>query len=78
MARRFNRKPPTEEERDARRKADRERIEQAEVILSWDDVAELYTREPLLRNANDFEGYKLFKATDKNLLDAEIITDGYE
>src|SRR3954449_10661303 len=29
MARRFNPKPPTEEERDARRKADRERIEQA-------------------------------------------------
>jgi N-terminal domain of anti-restriction factor ArdC len=29
MARRLNRKPPTEEERDARRKADRERIEQA-------------------------------------------------
>jgi hypothetical protein len=29
MARRFNRKPPTEEERDARRRADRERIEQA-------------------------------------------------
>jgi hypothetical protein len=29
MAHRFNRKPPTEEERDARRRADRERIEQA-------------------------------------------------
>jgi hypothetical protein len=29
MARRFNRKPLTDEERDARRKADRERIEQA-------------------------------------------------
>jgi hypothetical protein len=29
MARRFDRKPPTEDERDARRKADRERIEQA-------------------------------------------------
>lgn len=29
MARRFNRKPPTEEERDARRRADRVRIEQA-------------------------------------------------
>lgn len=47
------------------------------VILTWDDVAERYTREPLLRNANDFEGYKLFKSTDKNFLDAEIITDGY-
>jgi hypothetical protein len=29
MARRFNRKPPTEEERDARRRADRKRIDQA-------------------------------------------------
>lgn len=47
------------------------------VVLTWDDVAEFYTREPLLRNANDFEGYKLYKATDKNLLDPEIITDGY-
>lgn len=47
------------------------------VVLTWDDAAELYTREPLLKNANDFEGYKLYKATDKNLIDAEIITDGY-
>lgn len=47
------------------------------VVLTWNDVAEKYTREPLLDNANDFEGYKLFKATDKTFNDAEIITDGY-
>jgi hypothetical protein len=47
------------------------------VILTWDNVAEYYTREPLLRNANDFEGYKLFKSTDKKFLDPVKITDGY-
>ena len=26
---------------------------------------------------NDFEGYKLFRATDKYFSDAEVITDGY-
>src|SRR4051794_37527946 len=37
MARRFNRKPLTDEERDARRKADRDRIEQAaRALLSTD------------------------------------------
>jgi len=47
------------------------------VILTWDDAAEKYTREPLLKNINDFEGYKLFKATDYLFTDAEIITDGH-
>jgi hypothetical protein len=47
------------------------------VVLTWDDVADKLTREPLLRRENDFEGYKLYKATDKAFLDAEIITDGY-
>ena len=47
------------------------------VILTWDNAAELYTREPLLGNANDFEGYKLYKATDKKFSDPEIITNGY-
>jgi hypothetical protein len=37
MARRFNRKPLTGEERDARRKADRERIEQAARALLTTD-----------------------------------------
>ena len=37
MARRFNRKPLTDEERDARRKADRDRIEQAARALLTTD-----------------------------------------
>ena len=37
MARRFNRKPLTDEERDARRKADRDRIEQAARALLTSD-----------------------------------------
>ncbi len=37
MARRFNRKPLTNEERDARRQADRERIEQAARALLTSD-----------------------------------------
>ena len=47
------------------------------VILTWDDVADRLTREPLLRGVNDFEGYKLYKATDKHFQDAELITDMY-
>jgi hypothetical protein len=37
MARRFNRKPLTDEERDARRQADRDRIEQAARALLTTD-----------------------------------------
>lgn len=47
------------------------------VILTWDNIAEHFTREPFLKNINDFEGYKLYRATDKRLSDPEIITDGY-
>ncbi|MCI0513393.1 hypothetical protein L0128_09295 [candidate division KSB1 bacterium] len=47
------------------------------VYLYWDNVAEKYTREPLLGNANDFEGYKLYKSTDPYMSDDKIITDGY-
>lgn len=46
------------------------------VILTWDDLADKRTREPFLQNANDFEGYKLYRATDKMFSDAEIITTG--
>ena len=48
-----------------------------EVILTWDNTADTKTRDPFLGNVNDFEGYKLFKATDKKMSDAEVITDGY-
>lgn len=47
------------------------------VILTWDDIADTKTRDPFVGNVNDFEGYKLFRATDKKMADAEIITDGY-
>ncbi|RMF58634.1 MAG: hypothetical protein D6743_17440, partial [Calditrichaeota bacterium] len=47
------------------------------VILTWDDVADKKTRDPFLGNINDFEGYKLFRATDKKMSDAQVITDGF-
>ncbi|WP_456442533.1 hypothetical protein [Caldithrix abyssi] len=47
------------------------------VILTWDNVADTKTRDPFLGNVNDFEGYKLFRATDKKMSDAQVITDGF-
>ena len=47
------------------------------VVLTWNNVADMYTREPMLANKNDFEGYKLFKATDKYFSDAEVLKDMY-
>jgi len=46
-----------------------------QVILSWNNVADQLTREPFLGNVNDFEGYKLYRATDKLFSDAEIVTN---
>ncbi|MBN1999064.1 hypothetical protein JW935_16010 [candidate division KSB1 bacterium] len=46
------------------------------VILTWDDLADKRTHEPFLQNKNDFEGYKLYRATDKVFSDAESITTG--
>ena len=45
------------------------------VILTWDDVADKLTREPMLKGTNDFEGYKLYKATDKYFADVEVLVD---
>ncbi|MBN2011868.1 hypothetical protein JW960_21245 [candidate division KSB1 bacterium] len=47
------------------------------VILTWDNVADTRTRDPFMGNENDFEGYKLYRATDKKMADAELITDGF-
>jgi hypothetical protein len=47
------------------------------VILTWDNRADKLTREPFLNNKNDFEGYKIFRATDKDFRDAEKISDGF-
>jgi len=47
------------------------------VILTWDDIADKRTRDPFVGNINDFEGYKVYRATDKRFSDAEVITDGF-
>lgn len=47
------------------------------VYLSWDDRSDKLTREPFLGGANDFEGYKLYRSTDKHFQDAEVLRDGY-
>jgi hypothetical protein len=47
------------------------------VILTWDNRADLLTVEPFLDRINDFEGYKLYRATDKTMSDAMTITDGF-
>ncbi len=47
------------------------------VVLTWDNFADTRTRDPFAGNVNDFEGYKLFRATDKKFSDPEVITDGY-
>jgi hypothetical protein len=47
------------------------------VVLTWDDVADKSSREPFLGGINDFEGYKLIRATDKKFQDAQVITDGF-
>lgn len=46
------------------------------VYLSWNNVSDKNTREPFLNNINDFEGYKLYRATDKLMTDPMVITDG--
>jgi hypothetical protein len=47
------------------------------VVLTWDDIADTKTRDPFAGNVNDFEGYKLFRSSDKKLSDALSITDGF-
>ncbi len=47
------------------------------VYLYWDNRADKLTRQPFLGGINDFEGYKLYKATDKYFQDAEVLRDGY-
>ncbi len=47
------------------------------VVLTWNDVSDRLTRDPFIGNINDFEGYKLFRATDKKFSDPQVITDGY-
>ena len=46
------------------------------VVLTWDNFAEISSREPLLGGENDFEGYKLYKSTDRFFADAQVRVDG--
>jgi len=47
------------------------------VILHWDDKSDKFTRDSFVKNVNDFEGYKLYRATDPYIADPMVITDGY-
>ena len=49
-----------------------------EVLLSWTSVSES-SRDPFLPDSlqYDFEGYKIYRSTDKYFRDAQVITDGY-
>ncbi len=47
------------------------------IVLTWDDNSEKFTREPLLQGENDFEGYKLYKSTDRSFVDAQRVYDGF-
>ncbi len=47
------------------------------VVLTWDNIADTRTRDPFLGNINDFEGYKIFRASDNKFTDPIQVTDGY-
>jgi hypothetical protein len=51
-----------------------------QVTLYWNDIAE-YSVDRYLADiggpARDFEGYRVYRATDPALLDAKLITDGF-
>lgn len=47
------------------------------VVLRWDDKADKLTREVLLGGKNDFEGYKLYRSTNRLFEDAERVTDAF-
>ena len=47
------------------------------VQLIWDNRADRLTREPFLNGVNDFEGYKVFRSTDPDMKDPQVITDGF-
>ncbi|MBN1780166.1 hypothetical protein JW948_03505 [bacterium] len=51
-----------------------------EVTLYWDDTAEFSVDqylEDIGGPSRDFEGYRVYRATDPAFLDAKLITDGY-
>ena len=49
-----------------------------QVVLTWNNIAESSIDRFLPDSLqNDFEGYKVYRSTDKYFKDAQIITDGY-
>lgn len=46
------------------------------VLLTWDNISEIFTRDSFVNNENDFEGYKLYRASDRDFTDAKKITSG--
>jgi hypothetical protein len=46
-----------------------------QVLLYWNSIAE-ESIDPVTRQ-RDFQGYKLYKSTDPNFLDPDVITDGF-
>ena len=48
------------------------------VILTWNNISE-FSRDPFLPDSiqYDFEGYKIYRSTDKYLKDSQNITDGF-
>jgi len=51
--------------------------EDGKVILTWNNAAEKNTREPMLGGKNDFEGYKLYKSTDREFSDARRVYNAF-
>ncbi len=50
------------------------------VTLYWDDIAEISFDRYINRiggDGDDFEGYRVYKATDAAFLDAKVVTDAY-
>ncbi len=47
------------------------------VQLMWNNRSDRFTRESFLAGENDFEGYKVYRSTEPDMLDPQIITDGY-
>jgi hypothetical protein len=47
------------------------------VQLIWDNRADRLTREAFLNGKNDFEGYKVYRSTDSDMKDPQVITDGF-
>jgi len=46
------------------------------VLLTWDNISEIFTRDSFVNNQNDFEGYKLYRSSDRDFTDAKKITNG--